>query len=1174
MLKYFITGYLVFIVVFTLSAQRDYWTEYRLPEGYAEITDIELRNYSLFSLDTSALLDILLSAPSESLQLGVQGNTLLSVPDPEGQIRNFRIVTYEMMEEGLSSRYPHIKTLKGVNVDRPSETIRLDWTSFGFHAHVYGTSGSFYIDPYNRNIKDLYLVYRKSDVVGQPFQCHVSGDDKLFNDIDALKPKAFGRAFGDCTFRTYRLAQATTGEYSNFHGAFNASQSGLVLSAVTTVINRVNGVYERDMTVRLILIANTDAVFFYNPNTDPYTNNNGSTMLGQNQTTCDNIIGSPNYDIGHVFSTGGGGVATLRSPCNNNIKARGVTGLPNPVGDPFSIDYVAHEMGHQFGANHTQNNPCNRVSATAMEPGSASTIMGYAGICSPNVQNNSDDYMHAVSLNEIANFVTGLGNACATVPSSFNNSSPVVDGGGSHLIPINTPFVLTAFASDPDGDPMSYCWEQYDNQTGFPMPPSPNSTGGPMFRSLNPTLQPERYFPNLAAIVAGSSPTWEVLPNVSRNMNFRITVRDNNPVASCLDNDLITVSTTSDAGPFRVLQPNTNVSLLQGQYYRVEWDVANTSFPPVSCGQVDILLSVNGGQSFDLLLAEGAENNGYAFVQMPLVSSTQCRVMIKCSSSIFLDVSDQNFTITTGASAPSLGAFPAFQSVCVPSEVALEVALAGIAGFNGPVTLSIANPPSGLSANFSSNPILPGQSVQVSLNGLENLGLGMQVLTIVGQYNSGTISIPLVFNLNPGGASSSLQSPFNGAVDVSPVVSLTFATSGATIFHEVQIASDEAFTNILGTFQVTGSPFTPSFSLDPLTTYFWKVRPVASCGAGNFTPGWSFTTSQCEQYISTDVPVIIPSASPVTVTSVLNVIDDGIVQDVNVIDLTGTHTWINDLIVRLISPQGTVVTLFNRICGNEDDFFVSFDDQATLTNLPCPPTSGLTYVPNTPLSAFNGESMKGIWTLQIQDMAAQDGGELLAWTLEICAEGLTFLPVDWLDFAVSLLRDTKTARLDWQVTYAEESEWFEIERSVGDAHNFSVIDRIPDQRVSETEQYFSYDDKSVPVNIPVYYRVKQVDYDGEYSYSPIRFVQINDEQRLSVYPNPVGSQLFIVSIIANRNQQLSPSNFQITDVSGKVIHFGSLIETSTEINTLHWLPGVYTLSVRDGLGVQTFKVVK
>lgn len=391
--------------------------------------------YTTFQLDTSTMRAALFQAPHEQNTHPGESAQIIEVPTPEGQILWFRIVRYEMMESALSARYPEIVTLLGVSTDRSLYRIRLDWTARGFHAVFDSPKGKIYIDPYAFGDTKHYVCYYKRDypVPSDPFICHVdkTAPAEEFQPDDS---KA-----GDCVFRSYRLAMATTGEYSNYHGATSAAQSALVLAAVVTAVNRINEVYEADLTIRLILIGNTDAVFYYNPTTDPFTNNNGNTMLGENQANMTSVIGSANYDIGHVFSTGGGGVAALFGPCNSGSKARGVTGLSNPIGDPFYIDYVAHEMGHQFGANHTQNNNCNRNGATAMEPGSASTIMGYAGVCAPNIQAHSDAYMHAISIQEIGNFVAfGAGNNCDT-PISFTNNAPVINGGSDHIIPVSTP---------------------------------------------------------------------------------------------------------------------------------------------------------------------------------------------------------------------------------------------------------------------------------------------------------------------------------------------------------------------------------------------------------------------------------------------------------------------------------------------------------------------------------------------------------------------------------------------------------------------------------------------------------------------------------------------------------------------------------------------------------------
>ncbi|MBK7939924.1 MAG: hypothetical protein IPJ82_23850 [Lewinellaceae bacterium] len=462
---------------------------------------------------------------------------------------------------------------------------------------------------------------------------------------DPLETNVQERA-GDCgNLRTYRLALACTGEYANFHGSFGADK-GPALAAIVTSLNRVNGVYEVDCGIRMLLIENNTDVIYTDPGSDPYTNSNGSTMLVQNQTTCDNVIGTGNYDIGHVFSTGGGGVATLNSPCNNSTKARGVTGSPSPVGDPFDIDYVAHEMGHQYGADHTQYNNCNRVAASAMEPGSASTIMGYAGICSPDVQSNSDDYFHARSLFQIGQFVTsGNGNSC-DVPVPNGNSKPTVSDVIDKTIPISTPFILTATASDPQNDPLSFCWEQMNGYTSpaQPMPPVSTNSTGPMFRTFDPVGSPARYFPNFEDVLANMNPTWEELASISRSMIFRVTVRDNHTAGGCTAEDDVTITTNASMGPFLVTSPNTNVIYNAGSVQTVTWNVANTTSSPVSCANVDILISTDGGQSFSMLLAS-TPNDGSQGVTMPNVNSTTCRILVRCSNNYFYDVSNVDFEL-------------------------------------------------------------------------------------------------------------------------------------------------------------------------------------------------------------------------------------------------------------------------------------------------------------------------------------------------------------------------------------------------------------------------------------------------------------------------------------------------------------------------------------------------
>ncbi|MBV6654417.1 MAG: hypothetical protein KI786_11705, partial [Mameliella sp.] len=536
---------LFFLPTISLTAQSSWFNDATLQDaerlgGTRLIQPSEAR---IVGVDLEALKTQLLTAPMWHTPEARTNAITLQIPMPDGHDRVFKVVEAPVMDEALSARFPGMRSYAGYSPEDGTAYARFGFTHRGFHAMILsGLHSTVFIDVYSDGQTRYHQVYYKSDytgIIGNHFSCRL---DHAHGEEDTAPSVAPQALIGDCLLRDYRLAIACTGEYAQFHGGTIPD----VLSAYNVAMTRVNGVYERDFTVHMELIDETDQVIYLNAGTDPYTNNNSGALLGENQATIDNIIGSDNYDIGHVFSTGGGGVASLASVCTNR-KARGVTGLPSPINDPFYIDYVAHEIGHQFGANHTQNNSCNRVGATAMEPGSASTIMGYAGICAPNVQNNSDDHFHAISIQEITNNIEfGSGGTCPELINVDNSGPEVTSVGTTLVLPVSTPFFLTADATDADGDSLTYCWEQMDNEVAT-MPPVSASTGGPAFRSLSPSPSPTRYFPNLPSVVSGTPVTWEVLPSVSRSMNFRCSVRDNVPGGGCVTAADVELTFSDDA---------------------------------------------------------------------------------------------------------------------------------------------------------------------------------------------------------------------------------------------------------------------------------------------------------------------------------------------------------------------------------------------------------------------------------------------------------------------------------------------------------------------------------------------------------------------------------------------------------------------------------------------------
>ena len=589
----------------------------------------------------------LTKAPPEK---SADGGVLISLPMPDGSFQNFRVESSPIMEPGLALAYPDITTYIAVADGNAAITARLDLTPAGFHAIIFTLSGTVYIDPYQTGSRLQYISYNKQDLSRkEPFHCGVTGE--LVDASHGLRDHVQMAPVGN-VLNTYRLAVAATGEYTTFHGGTVA----LGLAAIVTTINRVTGIYERELSVRLTLVVNNNLIVYTNSVTDPYTNSNPSALLSENQANLDAVIGSANYDIGHVFSTGGGGLAGLGVVCNNSAKARGETGLGQPVGDAFSVDFVAHEMGHQFGGNHTFNGSTgncvggNRNSSTAYEPGSGSTIQGYAGICgAENLQINSDDNFHTISFDEMVSYIMGAG-VCSTQLNT-GNTIPTIDAGLSFTVPISTPLLLNAAtAVDPDnGQVHSYSWEQFD--LGAAGPPNTDDGSRPIFRSFMPRPSPVRYLPQMSDILNNTSTLGESLPTTDRALTFRLTVRDNAAGGGGVDHSTVVHQVTTSAGPFAVTSQNTPTDWAGNTEQTVTWDVAGTTAAPVSCPNVDIFYSDSEFANFSgTTLVASTPNDGSETITAPNSSTSTGRVMVKCTSNIFFDINTADISITAGAS--------------------------------------------------------------------------------------------------------------------------------------------------------------------------------------------------------------------------------------------------------------------------------------------------------------------------------------------------------------------------------------------------------------------------------------------------------------------------------------------------------------------------------------------
>lgn len=963
------------------------------------------KKYRTVTLDLQQFQQAVAQAPLRFAEPAAENHLQVSVPMPDGTSKAFRLYESPVMHADLQAQYPEIRCYTGIGITDPTATLKCDITPHGFHGMILSAQhNTVFIDPYSTEDMAHYVVYYKKDYSKQNdtgFACDTEGEP--FEMPVDLKDHGTPDNSGDCMYRNYRLALACTGEYAAFHGGTVA----LALAAMNTTMNRVNGVYEREASIHMTIVANNNLLVYLNASTDPYANTNGGTMLGQNVTNCNAVIGVGNYDIGHVFSTGGGGIAGLGVVCGSG-KARGVTGSSAPIGDAFDIDYVAHEMGHQFSGNHSFNNSCggNINNSTAMEPGSGSSIMSYAGICPPDVQAHSDEYFAAINLQEIGNFiVSGTGGTCP-VETLTSNHSPTVNGGADFTIPKSTPFALTGVGADIDGDALTYSWEQMDSESAT-MPPVSTNTVGPMFRVLNPVASPTRYFPNLPDLLAGVNSMWEELPSVARTMKFRVVVRDNRAGNGCTGEDNVVI-TVANVGPFQVTAPNTNVTWYVGETKTVTWNVNSTNIAPINTANVKISLSTDGGLTYPVVLLSSTANDGSADVLVPSNISTTCRVKVEALNNVYFDVSDVNFQIAQPLVPTFLmNTSTTSMSVCAGTTGNFTVSIGSVLGFSNPVSVTVTGGPIGSSIVASPNPVTPVGTTTVTVSNLTAVMAGNYNLTVSAVSGSTTQTSNIALTVLPGtptGAASAV-SPANGTSGISLTPTLSWSGINFAETYTIEVATNPSFG--AGSIVATGNSTVASYLVTPAlaagTVYYWRVKATNLCGQTGFSALFSFQTGAVtcnNNFSSTNVPVAISTSGTPTATSTLAISESHTFSDVNA-NLTINHSYLGDIKATLVSPTGAVKILFDRpgvpastYGCSYDNILATFDDEATNTadNLETtcgtgnPSISG-TYQSVDPLLALDGGNTQGTWSLVVTDAEDGDGGSIVSWGLSFCYVG-------------------------------------------------------------------------------------------------------------------------------------------------------------------------------------------
>ncbi len=981
-----------------LFAQSDIWT--KVPEPAANSIDDNSRlkpaKYLTLSLEGKELLKLLHDAPHEREMSSNRSTAVISIPMPDGTMQEFSYVAYDAIEPSALRRMPRLQAYKGVSTTTGDE-IRFDYGYMGFNAYIMSADGDVYVERYYDQNDDYYVSYYGSELWGDQDPA-----DALKCELDDATAAAYmeehdhdhhhQQLLPSYPLRIYRLGVSTTGEWSVFKGGGTLEGT---ISAIMTVVNQLNGVMERDMTLRLVLVDGLDDAIFLDGNDDPYANGDPGDLLSKGTATLNQAVGPTAYDIGHVFGTNAGGLASLGSVCGNNRGAASSSTFGAYRGVGF-FHIVAHEMGHQLTATHTFNwcEGENETGSTAYEPGSGSTIMSYAGASNCEnryIQDMSDAYFHTNSIQRAIVFMReGNGNNCGT-NQSHDNTAPVAIANyadGFH-IPISTPFKLTADHSDEEDDPVTYTWEQYDlgplSQLGAPI------GNAPLFRSLPPTDDPTRYFPALNTVLTGVRDVNETLPTSTRDITMRLTVRDNNADVPLVDFTEVAFNATASAGPFEVTAPRASEDLTAGGFYLVEWDVANTDNSIVNCQTVNILWA-SDARNFSETLKTDVLNTGAAYVKIPEGANTSARIMVEAADNIFYNVTDAVSAVEPSVASFDIAPLSIRENVCLPGDASFNFETTGLLGFSSEVTLEVVDGlPSGVTATWLTNPVPVGELAQLSLDFRDYTLEGDLELTVRATADgSDTIMRSVTVNtVNTDFSDIALQGPTDGTAGQSILPTFSWDPSPFAESYTVEIATSPRFRpeDIVRTESgITEASYVPRDNLEENTLYYWRVLGENRCLTGGPTAAYSFHTVSlsCADFKSNDGPINISASGRPSIESRIAVSTNSPVNDINIANINMLHEFISDIKVTAISPAGTEVVLFDQICGNRSNMDLGYDDESGEA-FACDMTTGRLYPPLEPLATFLGEDAMGLWTLRVEDNNSGSGGRLNEWSLELCA---------------------------------------------------------------------------------------------------------------------------------------------------------------------------------------------
>lgn len=957
------------------------------------------KSFEAFELDEAGLKAALENAPWEFTPEADQRQYQVTMPMGNGKAETFAVWRVAMLDPELAAAYPDIRTYAGISLKDSRRTVRFSLTPRGLKAMVmHPDMDASMVKAVFPGENNLYIAYEHLDIPEdrQPgMQSGINTDGSVWFEArkKAQLPQVSadrGQELEPVKLKVFRYCAAAVGEFTQDHGGTKP----LGIAAVTEYTNLVSAVFERDIDIRIQLTNGVQFVVFTDPNSDPYPVLTNDACMTINPSVLNQFTNVNSYDVGHVYIRGGGGVAGGNACLDS--KGRGCSagqGI-NDYGD-FFLFVIGQEVGHQFSGGHTWNRcgPGNdqRVGFTAFEPGSGSTIMSYAGLCgADNIVGIGDLYYHGGSIEEIGFFVNSIAQCGGYVTTTNNPPTVTLPYTDNFSIPISTPFELRGAATDPDGDALTYCWEEIDAGPETPLgAPQGNAA---IFRSRPPVDVNNRVFPQLGTILANAEDFTEQLPFYSRDLTFRLTARDNKPGGGGVHYADVAFKAVESAGPFLVLSPNSASTIWRvGELTEVRWDVSNTNTAPVNCQKVNILLSTDGGLTYPTTLVADTENDGTHYIMVPNTLTSSARVRIEAADNVFFDLSNANFKIQNPVQ-PSLtvGLSTDAATVCLPGDFVTNVNTATVQGYSTPVALDlVGSVPAGATYTFSATNINPGETATLTVDMASVAVEGNFSFTIRAISGTDTMLRPVSLFLRRNDFSGfGLVTPANGLTNQALSQTLHWSKGLDADTYDVQFSDSPAFTNILASSSNTSQDSLKiTFLLEKGKAYFWRVRPRNECGVHEWTEPYFFSTfaENCLSFQANDLPKNISTNGTPIVESKINVPFGGQISDVVVSQISGYHEYFKDLEVHLISPQGSEILLWKDRCGNFNGSFNFGLSDASPSVFSCPPpNTGAINKPQSPLAPLLGQNSSGLWTLRIKDKVSGGGGNLNAFALQFC----------------------------------------------------------------------------------------------------------------------------------------------------------------------------------------------